>query len=551
VKNDPLFAPLFEEQKKVTGIEKEKFGFGTEIKTSSGFGPSPLSAEQILNLPKTELATKFKEFRSEKKWEGMTIAAFSESLKAAVITNPEKFTESLSSFEDSGFIYIYKILDGLRDCWKAKKSIEWGNIFDFIGAYIKKEGFWKDEYIVEPGTWLGGAGHEWISGIIAELIQEGTGDDAWAFSEDHFDKAKDIVFYLIKQPEEKEEIKDYVFHALNTSCGKLITAMIFLALRIARVNEKKGIKNDPRWAEDFKVKFNGLLGQKVVDAYTSLGRFLPQLTYLDKRWVIANIRGLSSHCDSQQWTAFFEGYLSIGRVYDDLYELMKPHYLHALSYNFKEKRDQERLIEHICIGYLRDQEKLADPESLFQKTIDAWNPEQIRKVIGFFWMQRDYLMAGSEENEKMRIKIIEFWRLLYEKYKVKEENTLIKDDKHILSALSKLAAFLPEIDSESYNWLMLSAPYVHEDYNSNFFIEYLDELKDRGEKNETAIYISEIYLRMLEKITPDFDQKHIRSIIEFLYNTDSKEHASKICNIYGARGAEFLRDIYEKYSSRT
>jgi hypothetical protein len=98
---------------------------------------------------------------------------------------------------------------------------------------------------------------------------------------------------------------------------------------------------------------------------------------------------------------------------------------------------------------------------------------------------------------------------------------------------------------------MLSAPYVHEDYNSNFFIEYLDELKDRGEKNETAIYISEIYLRMLEKITPDFDQKHIRSIIEFLYNTDSKEHASKICNIYGARGAEFLRDIYEKYSSRT
>jgi len=372
MKDDPLFATLFEEQKKVTIIEKEKFSFGTELKTSSGFGPSPLLAEEILKLPNAELAIKLKEFRSEKKWEGMTVAAFSESLKAAVITNPKKFTESLNSFEDIGFIYIYKILDGLRDSWKAKKTIEWGKIFDFITSYIKKDQFWKDKYIVEPGTWLGGADHGWITGIIAELIQEGTGDDAWAFSEDYFEKAKEIIFASIKKPEEKEEISDYVYHALNTPCGKLITALVYLALRIARVNEKKGVKNDPRWADDFRRKFDELLGQKVVDAYTSLGRFLPQLTYLDKNWVIENIKGLASDCDSKHWTAFFEGYLSIGRVYDDLYELMKPHYQHALLCDFKEKRNQEHLIQHICIGYLRDHEKLGDPESLFRKSIDVW-----------------------------------------------------------------------------------------------------------------------------------------------------------------------------------
>lgn len=53
---------------------------------------------------------------------------------------------------------------------------------------------------------------------------------------------------------------------------------------------------------------------------------------------------------------------------------------------------------------------------------------------------------------------------------------------------------------------------------------------------------------MLKKITPDFDQKHIRSIIEFLYNNDVRENANKICNIYGSRGYEFLRDIFEKYN---
>ncbi len=94
----------------------------------------------------------------------------------------------------------------------------------------------------------------------------------------------------------------------------------------------------------------------------------------------------------------------------------------------------------------------------------------------------------------------------------------------------------------------MSATYVHEDFNSPFFIEYLAELKDKGDNKETAKYIAEIYLKMPEKITPDFDKKHIRSIIEFLYNSGAQENANKICNIYGLRGFEFLRDIYEKYN---
>ena len=163
-------------------------------------------------------------------------------------------------------------------------------------------------------------------------------------------------------------------------------------------------------------------------------------------------------------------------------------------------------------------------------------------------MQRDYLKETTEENEKMKGKIIDFWKLVYEKYKSADEAPLTREDKQILSAVSKLAAFLPKIDSESYLWLMVSSPYVHEDFNSNFFIEYLDELKDMGDKSETAKYIGEIYLKMLEKITPDFDQKDIRSVVEFLYNAGATDSANKICNTYGARGAEFLRDIYDKHN---
>ena len=55
-----------------------------------------------------------------------------------------------------------------------------------------------------------------------------------------------------------------------------------------------------------------------------------------------------------------DGYLSIGKVYDDLYELMRSYYQYGLSYGFLEKRNREHLIQHLCIGYLEDHEMLGD-----------------------------------------------------------------------------------------------------------------------------------------------------------------------------------------------
>ena len=552
LKDDPFFTPLYEEQKKVTGIDKEEFSYGTEFKTSEGFGPSPLTKEEILSLANADLAIRLKEFRSEKKWEGKTVEGFAIALKEAVMMNPNKFTENLSPFEDVGFIYVYKILDGLKDTWKENKTIDWGKIFHFIVPYIKKNQFRNDDYIVEQETWLGGADHQWVTGIIAELLQEGTRDDSWAFSEKYFEKASDIIFTLLKEPiEEKEDITDYVTHALNTPCGKLVTALIYLSLRIARVNSKKGIKKEPKWEEKYKNKYDEMLIKKVNEAFTYLGRYLPNLAYLDRNWVEGKIKGFSSGLENRYWEAFFDGYLSIGKVYDDLYELMRAHYQNGLSYDFKEKRNREHLIQHICIGYLRDHERLDDPNSLFRKIIDPWKPDQIKEIIGFFWMQRHYLEDSSDENERTKGKIISFWRKIYERYKDKDEKFLSQEDRKILSSVSRLAVFLPQITTESNEWLTLSATYVHEDFNSTLFIEYLDKLKDKGDSKVTAEYIGKIYLQMLEKIIPDYDKKHIRSIIEFLYNSGDQENANRICNIYGSRGQEFLRDIYEKNNKAT
>jgi hypothetical protein len=547
--HDPYFKNLYGEMKKITKVDRELHAAVGKVRTRWGPGTPPLTKEEILKMTNMELAKFLLSFKTKDSWEGPTVGGLSDILKEAVKTDLNKFIDDFHSFENVGFIYVYKMLDGFKDVLKEKKVISWGKIFEFITPYITKPQFWRDEYIVEKDDWLGGADHDWVVGIIAELLQEGTTDDSWAFPEEYFENARDIILTLLKEPKKgKQDISDYVTYTLNTPCGKLLTALIYLSLRIARVNSKKGIKKEPKWEEKCKHKYDEMLDKEVIEAYTNLGRYLPNISYLDKHWAKDNVEKLASENGRRYWEAFMDGYLSIGTVHDDLYELMRGHYQYGLSYGFKNKRNREHLIQHICIGYLREHERLDDPHSLFQKIIDAWKPEQIEEIIGFFWMQRSFLSGISEEDEAMKAKIIDFWRHLYGKYKGKDEKSLTQEDKKILSSASKLAGILSQINTESYDWLMLSAPYVQEDFNAPFFLKCLDELKNKGNSKKAAQYIAEIYLKMLEKITPDFDKKHIRSIVEFLYNASAKEDANKICNIYGLRGHEFLKDIYEKYS---
>ncbi|HPL03115.1 MAG TPA: hypothetical protein PLE59_06330, partial [Bacteroidales bacterium] len=168
--------------------------------------------------------------------------------------------------------------------------------------------------------------------------------------------------------------------------------------------------------------------------------------------------------------------------------------------------------------------------------------EQIASIIHFFWIQRDYLTKDDEISINIRENIIEFWRWLYDKYKCKQG--IDENDKKILSEVTKLTVFLPKLNKDNSEWLKLSTRYLEIDFDSSYFIEYLNKLTDKGDSKETSKYIGEIFLIMLINNTPDFDQIYIQSIIEFLFKEGNRDTARKICNIYAQRGYEFIRDIY-------
>lgn len=544
LKSDPCFAKLYKKMKEMTGTEvKEKTH---QIQTRWGPGKSPLTKEQIVKMPNEELAKFMIGFKGGDLFNPPTVEGLATTFKSTVQEEPGKFIENLSPFLNVGYYYVYYLLWGIKDAWIDKKNIDWDKLLKFTKEYIDKPGFWEGKFKIK-GEDARDAEYSWITGMVGELIQEGTRSDAWAFSEKYFTVTKEILFTLLdKEKNQKEQERGAVIQALNSPFGKNITALIYLTLRIVRVETKKGNKKEPKWLPDIKKKYEKVLKDEIVEAYTLVGQYSANLHYLDKKWVENKIENFLTLYRKKVslWEAFLEGYLFNGELNKYVYFLMKEHYELAIDHFFKDENMKERLVQHISIGYLGGHENFKE-NSLFGKLLKKC-PEHIKEIISFFWSQREYV-NGSEDKEgkEVRNKILKFWRWVYEKYKKTNTKDLNKEDREILSELVGLTVFLLQINAESNEWLLLSAPFI--DFHASLFIfEDLDRLKDKG---ESVKYIGKILLAILEKYTPDYREEDIYSIVKFLYQSKDKkrkEEANEICTICDSRGIDFLKKLWEE-----
>lgn len=552
--HDPEFKKLYENYKSVTGWDVQLRPAIGKVVTRWGPGKSHLTKEQILQMSNEELSIFLSQAKNEDFWEGAQIRALADTLKEAVKDQPEKFTNDLSPFLRNGYMYIYEILWGLRDAWRNNQSIDWNSLFCFIRQYVFKDEFWQDKYKIETDGHFT-PNYKSVVSEIAELIEDGTKKDDWAFDESLLEDTEDILLTIfdnlkeegkVTDDEEEEQFRDPITHALNSTFGKVLNAFINFALRKARVEKKKGNIEEVKWSQTLRGKYEKALNDNIPEAYTLFGQFMPNFCFLDKAWTEEKIKCLEEIDNDKLWSSFMYGYFFINNFYDDLYHLMKNNYKKALKTTFKGDRANERLVQHISIAYLRGLEDLSE-QSFFGILIKDWKVSQIEDVIDFFYSMRGRQGKDSlKEMHQDRQKVIQFWKLAYEKYI--NQQTFNEDDKKILSELSKLIVFLDKIDSENFEWLKLSAKFINVDYNSPNFIEHLDVLKNKG---NSAHYIGDIYFEMLNNFTPDYDKKHIVSTVEYLSSLNGKERddAKKICEIYGKRGDDDLRPIFDKFFS--
>ena len=528
---DPDVVSSYEKYQEINATEIEHPGFdswhyGVQVGTIS-----PIEETNLLNMSNIQIAEYLQNFKGEEHFGGPSQEGLSDTLRKCVTENPDKFATELNHFSSVQQSYQHALLWGLRDAWRSNKDFIWNGIFNFIEQIIQADDFWNEES--DEGIFNY---KKMIIGQIANLIEEGTRNDKHAFDEKLLPKAEEILLILAdKAKSDYFDMKDIVTSVLNSSKGKIFSAMINYSLRYARLNNKE---QDERWIETIKNDFTKRLDRDIestIEFSVILGEYLPNLYYLDKEWVKGNINQIFLKDNEAHWEAAFTGYLfHSSTVYKDLYFLLKNNnnYDKGIVTEFKDDHTIERLVQHICLGYIEGWEKLDDESSLITRLIkNNNNNKQLLAIERFFWMLRNKL------TDKIKAKVKPLWKVIIQQLSNNQDNT---EYQKIIAEFSNWLCLVDEIDKETVEWLKLSAKYQVE-YNTTFFIEYLLEHVEH-----TPDRVGEIYLEMLNSnIYFEYEKENIQEIVKRLYTQGQKLIADKICILYGARGYDFLKELFE------
>lgn len=532
--DDPDVLTSYEKYNKICPTELDHPGFDYWSEGGTSWGTiSPIEKVELLDKSNEEIAEYLITYKEEQGWNKPSIEGLSEILRNSVSENPDKFANDMTPFLTVQRTYQHALLWGLLEAWRTKKDFAWDGILNFTSQIIESDEFWNEKY--GEGSWNY---RNWIVSQIADLIKEGTKDDNHAFDAELLPHAENILLILVEKTEsDLSEMDDIITSVLNSSKGKIFSAMINYSRHYARLFRNE---QGDKWVEAIKEDFDRRLNREVepsLDVSVILGEYLANLYYLDEDWVKSNINRIFLKDNDVHWRAAFTGYLfNSSTVYTKLYFLLREngHYAKGLGTHFSDHHIEERLVQHICLGYIEEWEKLDDDKSLITKLIKNRNVDQLSAIVSFFWMQRDKL------TDKIKVKVKPLWKTLFYILSENEENT---EYQKVIANLSEWLSLIDEIDEQTLEWLKLSVKY-QTDYGASFFIECLLKHVEK-----TPAEVGEIYLEILKTgvYHPTYKEEDIQMIVRVLYEQNQKETADRICNLYLEKGFDFLRTIYENH----
>jgi len=482
-----------------------------------------------------ELAEYIKNFKPSGKWGEPTLDDLQDEFRTFISNNPNRFSNDLKPFLEVSRPFQYTLLSGLHEAWKAGKDYPWEEIFEFILSIIQAKEFWEEDTGASDVNY-----RNHIIGQIADLITSGTRDDNHVFKSELLPTAEKILLILAGSAKsDLTENEDILNAVLNSVKGEIFSAMVNYSLRYYRLHKDE---DGVTWVKEIKEDFTKRLDESVeptIEFSTTIGEYLPHLYTLDKGWVRNNIDKIFPLDNAEHWRAAFTGYLfGMRQVYKDLYMLLrdKGHYHNALNTEFSDRHIEERLVGHICVGYLEDWEKLTDENSLISKLINNDNINQTSEIVSFFWMQRE------DVSDRIKNRIKPLWKSILDKVIPNESQP---EYQKVLSDISKWLSLVDEIDEQIFEWLKTSIKYLETNYNSPFLIEYF-----LNHTPKTPSKVGQLFLEILNMgMFPEYKRENIQQLVEILYDKGEKETANRICTLYLSKGITFLQQIYEKHMS--
>ena len=537
------FQEKYEELAKQTGYDHKHFENMGNVSIRSG-SVSPLSVQDILNMPSKELMAYILTFKPEKHWDDVSVDGLASNLAKAIGLNPVHFAKSLTVYREVYLIYAYHIFMGFQQAWKAENIFDWERVIDYALDYINAPGFQEGDLKLDNDSW--NADNGWVAGALANMLNEGLRDDKHAIPIILLPKVKRVLITLAQQLQPIDDFKEgnlnYPNYLVNSTTGKILRTLFDYSLYRARTLPKR--KQKDRWENDVREIFDSVHQRGFLESYTIQGMYYPQFHYLDKEWVTKHIKN-NLVADEKLWLAFMGGIAFAHAPYSNtFYQLLYPHYKQAINRKTPlSDKYNSGLNNHIMAFYFYEFEQL-NKDGLLYKVIDESDTSEVLSLVRLFWGQKAYLDSlKDEEKPTFRQRIKSLWQLLTEKYK----NPKDEQEKDIVASLVHLLHYFDILGQDETYLVLKSIPFFKPHSHTNDLVEQLERLKANGVAGEVAAFLAEILLAMdfLEYLA-GMEQKPILDLVDFLYENGQKEKTNQFCNKISQQGHDFLKDIYKK-----
>jgi len=433
------------------------------------------------------------------------------------LENPEIFIALRIEYQNALFS---KILNLIND--HLVPDVE--DLITYVERLIDTDDYWSPSNSYLSANVV----NQKISDIFTAIFR----DENNIISSTQFDRLEDLLVQIANVT--KSDLIDHgdvVTSVLNSTLGNIYSAMLVLSLR--RVKEVEDLNY--RWTRKIKEYFTNLLKTepRTIEYQVTLGRFLPNLYYLDKTWVITNLNTIFTTNQNLMKLCFGSYLFYSNSLHSDLYKLLitKGFYNLAMSWDFDKEIMYDRIVQHACVSYLNDIEKGKVP--FLNTIIETEKGKFLSSLVWFIWRVRDSL------TKEMKNKVIDLWEKLYS---LLNDPSKLESYRSVISRLSNWLVLVDKIDEKIVEWCIFSASHLNLG-DEMFFIEYLLFHVDNYPKE-----ISEIMWGMMDNgFIPRYKEEDLAKLVEKIFENDQHEIGMKISNKFLTNNMRFIRPILAKY----
>ncbi|MCE1188489.1 MAG: hypothetical protein LWX56_05050, partial [Ignavibacteria bacterium] len=361
--------------------------------------------------------------------------------------------------------------------------------------------------------------------------------------------------------------------AINSVRGKAMERLIDYGLWYAAKNKDKNADVPEPDRFDSEIKYKELLehkldkrNEKSPAVHSIFGIYLPNLMYLNKRWVIENISKIFPDNQPMYWEAAWASYITGSKFYTDVFKLLHPQYELAVKRLengtlIKERgisrRTEEALAEHLVIACINGLENINEDTCLLRKFALVKKNNAAYHAVQYIWhlLLDSTIFADNPEGRPS------FWpqAKIYWDLRIQTAKSYITDsDKNnVPEATSEFSLFLTWLKyipsevtlDELANLLTETLILNKEGYHLPELIDYLQQKS--GEEPELAVRILKQAVETEAQIY--FYQGKERIMEEILrkgLSTGNKTvlaEADIVMNTLGEKGNYYFKDLWLEY----